>query len=124
MPRTTKRIKSHASRASSVSSGHEFREMMISFREENNMTDNLHAVGIMSGSPPISTETKLHHENMALYMFIGLVIAFLFISSIIISVELYRNGICMKNMKRRAGSENERTKLDQEEPSDAEFDDL
>ena len=37
---------------------------------------------------------RFHHENISLYMFIGLFVAFVLISTLIISVELYKSGRC------------------------------
>lgn len=53
----------------------------------------------MDRQTPLSPETKIHHENMALYMFAGLVVTFVLISSIILFVELYKNGRCLKTRK-------------------------
>lgn len=37
---------------------------------------------------------RFHHENVSLYMFIGLFAAFVLISTFVISVELYKSGRC------------------------------
>lgn len=83
---------------------------------QDNLTDALNSLGLTKGSTNLSPEAKRHHENVALYMFIGLVAAFLFIAAIIISVELYRNGRCSKNVKLKG--EKGRTRLDNEDDDD------
>ena len=70
----------------------------------------------------LTPEAKRHHENVALYMFIGLVAAFLFIATIIITVELYRNGRCSKNVKLKGDKGNSRTRLENEHDDDDEGD--
>ena len=37
---------------------------------------------------------RLHDENVSLYMFIGLFVAFVLISTFVISIELYKSGRC------------------------------
>ena len=37
---------------------------------------------------------RLHNENVSLYMFIGLFVAFVLISTFVISIELYKSGRC------------------------------
>ena len=82
---------------------------------QDNLTDALNSLGLTKGSTNLSPEAKRHHENVALYMFIGLVAAFLFIATIIISVELYRNGRCSKNVKLKGDKGSGRTRLDNED---------
>ena len=85
---------------------------------QDNLTDALNSLGLTKGAGNLTPEAKRHHENVALYMFIGLVAAFVFIATIIISVELYRNGRCSKNFKRKGEKGNGRTRLDNEEDDD------
>ena len=95
---------------------------------QDNLTDALNSLGLTKGSTNLSPEAKRHHENVALYMFIGLVAAFLFIATIIITVELYRSGRCLKSVKRKG--DKGRTKLetdddvDDEDYSEIEMNDL
>lgn len=86
---------------------------------QDNLTDALNSLGLTKGSTNLSPEAKRHHENVALYMFIGLVAAFLFIATIIITVELYRSGRCAKNVKRK-GDKTGRTRLDNEDDEEDE----
>ena len=88
---------------------------MISIHQQN-LTDALNSLGLTKGSGNLSPEAKRHHENVALYMFIGLVAAFMFIATIIISVELYRNGRCSQNVKLKG--EKGKTRLDNEDDDD------
>lgn len=85
---------------------------------QDNLTDALNSLGLTKGAGNLTPEAKRHHENVALYMFIGLVAAFVFIATIIISVELYRNGRCSKNFKRKGEKGNGRTRLDNEDDDD------
>ena len=86
---------------------------------KDNLTDALNSLGLTKGSGTnLSPEAKRHHENVALYMFIGLVAAFLFIATIIITVELYRNGRCSKNVKLKGEKGNSRTRLENEDDDD------
>lgn len=66
-----------------------------------NITSSSRKFGKMDTKTTVSPETKIHHENMALYMFAGLVVTFVFISSIILFVELYKNGQCTKTKKQK-----------------------
>lgn len=85
---------------------------------QDNLTDALNSLGLTKGSTNLTPEAKRHHENVALYMFIGLVAAFLFIATIIITVELYRNGRCSKNVKLKGDKGNSRTRLENEDDDD------
>ena len=90
---------------------------------QENLTDALNSLGLTNGPVNLSPEAKRHHENVALYMFIGLVGAFLFIATIIISVELYRSGRCSRSIKRKDGCG--RTRLENgDDDSEMELDDL
>ena len=66
-----------------------------------NITNRAPRVGKMDDPGTLSPETKVHHENMALYMFAGLVVTFVLISTVILFVELYRNGRCLKTTKQK-----------------------
>lgn len=66
-----------------------------------NITNRSPRVGKMDNPGSLSPETKVHHENMALYMFAGLVVTFLLISTVILFVELYRNGRCLTTTKKK-----------------------
>lgn len=68
-----------------------------------NVTRTLNARAMYTGtlSPSLSRAPSvkqnvppLHNENVSLYMFIGLFIAFVLISSFVIAVELYKSGRC------------------------------
>lgn len=83
---------------------------------QENLTDAFNSLGLTKGSGNLSPEAKRHHENVALYMFIGLVVAFMFIATIIISVELYRNGRCSQHVKLKG--EKGRTRLENEDDDD------
>lgn len=83
---------------------------------QDNLTDALNSLGLTKGATNLSPEAKRHHENVALYMFIGLVSAFLFIATIIITVELYRSGRCAKSLKRKG--DKGRTRLENEDDDD------
>lgn len=83
---------------------------------QDNLTDALNSLGLTKGATNLSPEAKRHHENVALYMFIGLVAAFLFIATIIITVELYRSGRCTKSLKRKG--DKGRTRLENEDDDD------
>lgn len=87
-------------------------------RQDGNLSNALNSLGLIRGGGNLSPEAKRHHENVALYMFIGLVAAFVFIAAIIISVELYRNGRCSKNMKLKGDKGNGRNKLENENDED------
>lgn len=93
---------------------HSTQKAMIA--HQDNLTDALNSLGLTKGSTNLSPEAKRHHENVALYMFIGLVAAFLFIATIIISVELYRSGRCIKSIKRKG--DKGRTRLENENDDD------
>jgi large-conductance mechanosensitive channel len=66
-----------------------------------NITNRSPKVGKMDDPTLLSPETKHHHENMALYMFAGLVVTFVLISTVILFVELYRNGRCLTTTKQK-----------------------
>ena len=87
---------------------------------QDNLTDALNSLGLTKGSTNLTPEAKRHHENVALYMFIGLVAAFLFIATIIITVELYRSGRCVKSVKRKG--DKGRTRLDNDDDDDEDED--
>ena len=95
---------------------HEHKSKMIAQHE--NLTDTLHAVGIGGDPSPLTPEAKLRHENVALYMFIGLVVAFVFISSIIITVELYKNGKCTARLGKNRTKEKGMKRLNTEDDSE------
>lgn len=95
---------------------HSSQKAMIA--HQDNLTDALNSLGLTKGSTHLSPEAKRYHENVALYMFIGLVAAFLFIATIIITVELYRSGRCAKSVKRKG--DKGRTRLDNEDEDDEE----
>ena len=92
--------------------------------QQKNLTDTLHAVGIGGDRSPLTPDAKLRHENVALYMFIGLVVAFVFITSIIITVELYKNGKCVNRFKGKRSKEGELKRLKTEDESEVEMDAL
>lgn len=69
-----------------------------------NITNSASRGGKMNDPGSLSPETKIHHENMALYMFAGLVVTFVLISTVILFVELYRNGRCLRTTKQKRGN--------------------
>lgn len=92
--------------------------------QQKNFTDTLHAVGIGGDPSPLTPDAKLRHENVALYMFIGLVVAFVFISTIIITVELYKNGKCVTRFAGKRSKEKGMKRLKTDDDSEVEMEAL